>query len=151
GAFLETEAESGLPVANEYVYVKVKKGVGRVGDKMLIVHDEGQVMKLNDQVEGSIKAHKIEVNGDIQLTDASDAKLKSRSDREDYEVFRAIILHSTGLSLTNNALIPGEVQVVDLKPEGPTADVHAQIIGSTKLTTSALYGPGDIVFLNRGS
>jgi hypothetical protein len=150
GAFLETEKESGLPVPMQYVYVKLKKGLGHVGQKMLIVKDHGKLPKLNEQVEGKVTTHFIEVFGDLQIIEPAQAAFKKRRDRENYEAFRALILHATNLTLTNFDLIPGEVEYVDLSSNGPSSSVTAQILGSTKHKASALYGPGDIIFLNRG-
>src|SRR5262249_39827037 len=58
---------------------------------------------------------------------------------------------ATGLTLTGYALIPGDVQTVDLRRVGPPGNVSAQVIGSARNEASALYGPGDIVFINKGS
>lgn len=150
GKFLENEKESGLPVAMQYVYVKIKKGLGHEGQKLLIVKDHGRIAKMNSQVDGRISAHFIEVFGDLQLVEAAQSVTK-RGRQKDFDIFRALILHANSLSLTDFDLVPGEMQSVDLSANGPSGTTTAQIVGSAKLKNSALYGPGDIVFLNRGS
>ena len=151
GHFMETELESGLPMAMQYVYIKLRKGLGSVGQVLLIVEDHGSLRRLNTQVEKGLRSHFIEVFGDLKITELAKARFKNSSDNEKFEVFRALVLHATSLTLTNHALIQGKLEYVDLRPQGPTSSVTAQIVGSTKHKTSALYGPGDIVFLNRGS
>jgi hypothetical protein len=150
GQFLEAEKESGLPVVNQYVYVKLKKGTGRIGAKYLVVNDLGNVRKLNEQVEGEIKAHFIQIYSEVQISDHANGKL-SKSDAEKYDVFRALITHTTHLTISGSDLIPGQLETVQLNPSGPSAPTTAQVIGSFKLDSSALYGIGDIVFLNKGS
>jgi hypothetical protein len=151
GGLLETEKESGLPVVNQYVYLKLKKGAGVNGQKYLIVMDRGRIHKVNSQVEGKINAHMIEVLGDVQVAEQVEPHFTSSSDRENYNVYRALILHSMGLSLTGALLVPGEVETVNMSADGPDGTAVAQVIGSSKHEASALYGPGDIVFLNKGS
>ncbi|MGZ3722102.1 MAG: LysM peptidoglycan-binding domain-containing protein [Bdellovibrionales bacterium] len=151
GNFLESEKESGLPVPNQYIYVKIKKGTGQIGQKYLIVMDKGLIRKLNDQVEGHINARFIQVYGDIELTDTAPANFSRSRDRENYEVFRGLILHAISLTMTQYDLIPGQMQIVDMGKVGPEGTASAQILGSMKSHASALYGIGDIVFLNKGS
>lgn len=151
GSFMEIERESGLPLEGQHVYVKIKKGTGQVGQKYLIVKDMGIIPKLNAQVEGDINAHYIQVYGDLVLTDTAPATFHRSRDRENFEAFRAKLVHTTNLTLTGFHLIPGEVQIVDLSKEGPEGTAQAQILGSHKHEASALYGIGDIIFLNKGA
>ncbi len=150
GSFLENENESGLPVAMQYIFIKIKKGMGHIGQKMLIVKDHGILHKLNYQVEGDIKARFIEVFGDIEIVETAEP-VKNGPDKEKFDVYRALITHAFSLSILNYDLVPGKVDFVDLSASGPSGSVVAQVIGSSKDVTSALYGPGDIVFLNKGS
>ena len=151
GAFLETEKESGLPMPNQHIYVKMKKGVGQIGQKYLIVKDMGLIRKLNSQVEGKIDARFIQVYGDIELTDTAPTNFSRSSDKENYDVFRGLILHAINLTRSDFSLIPGQMQSVNMKAIGPEGSTTAQIIGSMKHEASALYGIGDIVFLNKGA
>src|SRR6185312_13774171 len=86
GGLLETEMESGLPIANQYVYLKLKKGAGVAGQKYLIVQDRGRIHKVNSQVEGRITAHMIEVLGDVQVAEQVEPHFSRSSDAENYNV-----------------------------------------------------------------
>ena len=151
GSFLEVEKESGLPVAMQYVYVKIKKGRGHVGEKLLMVKDHGVIRKLNEQVEGRITARFVQVFGDVELTELANSAFKSKWDTKEFDVYRALLTHAINLSLSEFDLIPGQVQIVDMGRGGPMGTTTAQVIGSAKSYSSALYGTGDIVFLNKGA
>lgn len=151
GTFLEPEKESGLPVVNQYVYVKMLKGTAHPGDKYLIVKDHGRIKKLNDQVEGKIEARFVQVYGDLVLGDLAQPNFRRSSDREHFEIFRAMILHTVNLTLTDYDLIPGEMQSVEMTRTGESGTINAQVIGSMKHQASAIYGQGDVVFVNKGS
>ncbi len=49
GHFLENDNEAGLPITNQYVYVKMKRGQGTTGMKALVVFDAGKLRRLNKQ------------------------------------------------------------------------------------------------------
>jgi hypothetical protein len=151
GTFLEVERESGLPVTMQYIYVKVKKGQGHIGDHFLMVKDMGKIQRLNDQLEGEMKAHFIQIFGEAEITDTVAANFSRSRDRKNFDVFRAVMVHATHLSYSTCDLIPGKLQVVDMSTNGPSGQASAQVIGSFKYETSALYGTGDIVFINKGS
>jgi hypothetical protein len=151
GYFLETDLESALPMANQYVYVKVKKGAGQPGAKMLVVHDAGKIKKINKRVDYDAEAYLMQVAGEIQLNEMVQAEFSKSSDRDSYDFYRALVTRATGLSGKNFALIPGELQIVDLTDAGPSGTAVAQIIGAEKHEASTLYGPGELVFLNRGT
>jgi hypothetical protein len=151
GSYLETEKESGLVVPMQYVYIKIKKGMGSAGTKLLIVKDMGKIRKMNSQVEGTITARFIEVFGDVELVEPAEPAFNKKSEGDKYEIYRAIVHHAINLTRQEYDLIPGAVESVDLTANGPTAPASAQVIGSNKHLASALYGPGDIVFLNKGS
>lgn len=151
GQFLENENESGLPVPNQHVYVKVKKGSGKVGERLLVVKDHGPIQSWHGKMAGEFKARFIEVYGDLELIEVAPSSFKDSEDAKNYDIYRALVLHATSLSLSKHDLIPGQVQMVEMSDQGPSGSVAANVIGSTKHKSSALYGPGDIVFLNKGS
>jgi hypothetical protein len=151
GVFLENEHESGVPVPNQYAYVKVNKGVGKAGLKMLIVKDHGLLKSKHDEISEDITANFIEIFGDLELVELAEGSFKDSEDREKFDIYRALFLHVNSLTRSNYDLIPGEVQDIDLSDQGPMGSAVAQVIGSSKDKTSVLYGPGEIVFLNRGS
>lgn len=149
GRFMETDLESALPVVNQYVYVKLNKGVGGPGQKLLVVRDVGRIRKQNRQVEMETRAYLIQITGEIELSE----KVESEDD-EEWDVYRALITKAFGLSgelAETTGLIAGSAQEMNLSFKGESGSASAQIIGSSKSASSGLFGAGDIVFLNKGS
>lgn len=149
GRFMEADLESSLPVVNQYVYVKVNKGTGGPGQKMLIVRDTGRIRKQNRQTEMETRAYMIQVVGELELSE----KVESE-DNEDWDVYRALMTKTFGLAgelAQTVGLISGAAEVVKLSFNGTPGSATAQIIGSHKSVSSSLYAAGDIVFLNKGS
>ncbi len=150
GQFMETDLESALPVVNQYVYVKLKKGNGGAGQKMLVVRDAGRIRKQNRQTEMDVDAYLIQIAGEIELSE----KVEAPDEDEDYDVYRALITKAFGLSgelAQTVGLIPGSAQEINLNPNGEPGTGTAQIIGSAKSVSSGLFAAGEIVFLNKGS
>jgi hypothetical protein len=145
GRFLEPDLESALPVVNQYVYIRIEKGKGSAGQKMLIVSDGGRLKKMNKQSD-DVTAYLVQVAGELELTEAAKG-----DDVEGDDVYRALITKTTGLAIKGHLLIPGEIQEVSLDYNGTPGTTEAQIIGNGKHSASSLYGPGEIVFLNKGS
>lgn len=150
GRFLENDNEAGLPIANQYVYVKVNKGQGSHGRRMLVVFDGGKLKRLNKQWDPDERPFLVQISAEIELREQVPAKFGS-SDKEKYDAYRAIVLKSTGLSAKECFLIPGKIQSISLDSTGNSANLEAQIIGSEKHSASALFAPGDLVFLNKGA
>lgn len=151
GSILEVDSEAALPVENQYIYVKVNKGMGQPGMKLLMVNDLGTIKKFNPQWNEKILARIIHINGEIQLSESVPAKFSKTRDIANMETWRALVTRSTGLGLKGSALIEGKLQVIDTTGKGTGGTANAQVIGSSNATTSALYGPGDLVFLNKGT
>jgi hypothetical protein len=151
GAYLESEKESSLPVQGEYIYVKVKKGQGQIGQKYLVIEMPSELKRSSDDLEERGPVYLVQIYGEIQLTEMAKAEFSRSRDREGFDCFRALLLKTTGLNVKGLALIPGQLGVVDLSAVGPKGQSDAQVIGSQRGASSVLYGPGDIVFLNRGS
>lgn len=151
GAFLETDNEATLIVENQYVFVKMDKGVGRPGMRLLVVRDIGPLKKVNPEIEEKIIGNVIQVFGEIELTEEAPSNFKKFRDKEDFQAFRALVIRSIGLTTKDASLIEGRLQVVDTRNNGKAGIADAYIIGSGKSTGGALYGTGDLVFLNKGS
>lgn len=151
GFFMENDTESGLPVVNQFVFIKVKKGLAHADQKLLIAHSAGKIKQVQDEFENDRPAYLIQTAGELKITEAMPSNFLRSRDREEFECFRAIMTKTTGLSLKDNALIPGEIQFVNLSAEGPHGTTQAEVLGSERNVTSMLYGQGDIVFLNKGS
>lgn len=151
GYFLENDTESGLPVINQYVYIKVNKGTAHVGDRFTIARDAGRVRTVTPDFNNYPRAYLVQVAGELQITESISADFNRSRDREKFDCFRALMTKTTGLSLKGMSLVAGGIPVVDLTPEGPRSEVSAEILGSEKHEASQLYGQGDIVFLNKGA
>lgn len=151
GEFMEADAEGGLPLPNQYVFVKMKKGTGAEGMRMLVVRDGGKIKKLNKQWEGDEEAYLVQVAAELEIREAVPAEFKRSRDRENYQAYRALITRTTGLSFKGFQLIPGTLQTLDLTMNGSHGVTTAQVIGSEKHEASAMFGQGDLVFLNKGS
>lgn len=150
GKFMEADIESALPTVNQYVYIKMNKGSGAPGQRMLVVRDMGRIRRLNRQTELDVRAYMIQIAGEIELSE----KVESDDDPEEWDVYRALITKAFGLAgeLSQTVgIIAGAAEVVNLSFNGTPGSARAQIIGSNKAVSSALYAAGEIVFLNKGS
>ncbi|NJL24234.1 MAG: hypothetical protein HC902_03000 [Calothrix sp. SM1_5_4] len=151
GNFLENDNEATLPVVNQYVYVKLKKGLGHVGQKLLIAKDAGKIRTVNSEFENEVPAYLVQVSGELELTEAVESQFSRSRDKREYDAFRGLITKTTGLSLRDFALIDGELSLVDLSAKGPRGTTTALVIGSERHPASMLFGEGDIIFLNKGN
>ncbi|MBX3021931.1 MAG: LysM peptidoglycan-binding domain-containing protein [Bdellovibrionales bacterium] len=152
GHFLENDKEAGLPVINQYVFIKVKKGRAQVGQKMMIVHDAGPIRRVSEYLDDDDRpAYLTQVAGELEITETATCKFNRSRDRENFDCYRALMTKTTGLSLKDNALVAGELPIVDLTPSNEHGTTVAQVLGSEKHNSSMLMGQGDLVFLNKGS
>ncbi len=145
GKFLETDMHTTLPVVNQYVYVQIEKGMGQAGQKMLIVRDGGKIKRQNSNVEIDGEAWIVQIAGEVELSEIVP------SEDDSYDVYRALVTKAVSLSTGEYGVIPGQVEQVDLSYMGTPGTTVAQVIGNGRSATSALFSPGDIVFLNKGS
>ena len=148
GTFMETDGEAALPVANQYVYVKLKKGAASVGSKMLVVKDAGRVRRVNKQWDTGEKAYLVQIAAELELTEVVPSKVDKKGD---VEAIRALVTRAVGISFVDHKIIAGQIQSVEINANGTAGHGEAQVIGSEKHPASLLYGPGELVFLNRGS
>lgn len=151
GKYQENDTEAGLPLPNQYVFVKMKKGTGAQGQKYLIVKDLGQIKRMNSVWNGKDKAYVIQVSAEIELTEPVQANYKRSKDSQEYDSWRALVTKATGLSAKDCEVIAGTLQVINTDKSGTQGSVEAQVIGSEFNKASAVFGPGDIVFINKGS
>ena len=150
GSFLENDNEAGLPITNQYVYVKMKRGVGQAGMKFLVVSDGGKLKRLNKQWAPDSRPYLVQITAEVELREVVPARFRG-SDKEKFEAYRALVTRTTGLSAKHSHIIPGSLQVVSLDNNGSQGTTEAQVIGSENHSASALFAPGDLVFLNKGS
>lgn len=151
GEFMENDTEAGLPIVNQYVYVKIKKGMASEGQKFLIVRDNGRIKRMIKQWDGKDKAHHVQIIAEVEIREPVPAEFKRNHDRSNYQAFRALVTRTTGLSSKDCVLIPGSMQVLDMSMNGSQGSTQAQIIGSENSPASALFGQGALVFLNKGT
>lgn len=149
GDYQETDGEFQLPVVNQYIYLRIRRGVGSPGQTVLIVKDTGNLHSMNPQWNDSrdLKIHHIQISGEAELVE----KVNEKKSNPQYDSYRALLKKTTGLSFVGHEVIPGQLQIVDMGTSGPSGTTQAQIIGSDRHVSSLLYGPGDVVFLSRGS
>jgi hypothetical protein len=150
GKFLENDNEAGLPITNQYVYVKIKKGAGHQGMKMLVVADGGKLKRLNRQWDPDERPWLVQITAEIELREQTPARFRG-SDKEEYDAYRALVTKTTGLSAKECFIIPGELQSISLNNTGNSGTTESQVIGSEKHGASALFAPGDLVFLSKGT
>jgi len=151
GYFLENDTEAGLPLVNQYVYVKVKKGQGQVGDKMMVVGNSGKLKQIGKQYTPRVEAFLVQISGEIELSSQAQGRQVAGVDLNEYDIYRALVTKTTGLSQKDYALVDGSIPVVDIAPEGPAGSVEARVIGSEIHVVSQLYGQGSVVFIDKGS
>lgn len=151
GFFLENDKEAGLPVVNQYVFVKMKKGQGQIGNRYMIIHSPGTIRRTTDTYDEEKEAYLMQVAGELEITERAVASFTRDNDKDGYDCFRALITKTTGLSLNSYGLIHGTIPVADLTKNGSHGTTQAQVIGSEKHVASMLYGQGDIVFLDKGT
>jgi hypothetical protein len=149
GIFEETDVEAELPIANQYVYLRLKRGTATPGQTVLIARQDGQIEEINPQwkKDSGLHIYHIQITGEAEITE----RVPSREDDKEHESFRALLTKTTGLNVRGNAIIHGRLETVDLSHNGSPGSATAQIIGSERHSASVLYGPGDIVFLSKGS
>lgn len=151
GEFMENDTEAGLPIVNQYVYVKMNKGTGSAGQRFLIVRDTGRVKRMHKQWSGDDEAYLIQIIAEVELRESVPAEFKKSKDRDSKDAFRALVTRTTGLSMKDCVLIPGTMQVLDMGVNGSHGSTSAQIIGSEASPASAVFGAGSLVFLNKGT
>lgn len=151
GKYQEGDSEAGLPIQNQYVYVKIKRGQAQAGQKFLIVRDAGQIKRMHKQWNGKDKMHLVQVAAEVELAETVTSNYRRSKDNDEYQTYRALITQATGLSIKGSDIISGSLKVIDTDPTSNYGSINAQIVGSEKSEASAVFGPGDLVFLNKGS
>ncbi|MCB0420955.1 MAG: LysM peptidoglycan-binding domain-containing protein [Bdellovibrionales bacterium] len=146
------EVETGYKVAAlfQYVYVKVKAGVARVGDSLLVVRNQG-LLKFPSNMKSEGDEYQYQIQGVLKLIDYSKLDRSEESDREPVEHFRALITEMIEPVLTGSQLMEGKIERYLVNLEGPRNRTVAQIIGGSKATNMRLFTEGSIAYLNRGA
>ena len=144
-----SEVEMGFNLASslQYVYVRMNKGEGDVGATYLSVLDRGQVKADRRIVKDTFLGIGIEVLGEVQLLE----KVSSEKNKEeDGDVYRALVTRTVSPVSVGSALIPGQIEKVDLSEEGERSQIVAQIVGGQFTNDRQLYGPQSFAYLNKG-
>ncbi|MCB0386238.1 MAG: hypothetical protein KDD43_12670, partial [Bdellovibrionales bacterium] len=146
------EAETGGISASDfqYVYVMVKKGMGKPGDKLLVIQETGPLERVSDLVEAKDNyGIGIEVQGVVSLSDL--VANKDSSLAEEYDLFRSLVLKAQNPINVGAKVVRGRVDQVSLVLSGPRSTVVAQIYGGTEDSKRRTFTAQSIAYLNRGS
>lgn len=146
------EVETGGLSASDYqyIYVTVKKGEGRSGQKLLVLKDIGELERSNEFVESqSNYGVSIEVQGVVSLSDT--VAIKDSSLAKEYDLFRAMVLRAHNPVSVGAKVIRGKVDQVSMAMTGPRSTVVAQIYGGAEDRKRKVFAPQSVAFLNRGS
>lgn len=147
GQLIEMESEWGLPISSQYVYVKLKRGEGRLQDKFIVVQDKGPLKKVSSSQDLSVKGHLIKVKAEIRL----ERVLQPEDGDSAYEYFRAQITRTLDMSEAGDILLRGTIQSALLDGKGSQSSIVADIMGGESEERSGLFGFGSYVFINKGA
>lgn len=148
GEVAEVEIGGLLATDFQYVYLKVKKGGARLGDKMLAIQESEELKRANEFIEKADSyGVAIEVQGVISLVDL----VPSEDLSDEYDLFRGLVMKAVNPVSVGSHLIKGDLQTVSLSNKGPSSSVVAQIIGGISNTRRQSFASQSIAFLNRGS
>lgn len=136
GEVVETEVD-GTQSVSEFQYITVRLSNG--SDKRLVAYDDSH--KITDPVGGS-SATLVEIQGEIEILEKV---------HESENIFRAKVLKSLDLIMAGAKLMPGRLQMFEVRSETPTTSVQARIIGGEYHKYQQLFGDNDFVVLSAGA
>ncbi|MEK6556004.1 MAG: LysM peptidoglycan-binding domain-containing protein, partial [Bdellovibrionota bacterium] len=144
-----SEVETGFNLASslQYVYVRMNRGEGEVGATYLSVMDRGAIKVDADVVKQRNLGFGIEVLGEVQLLEKVNSEKKNQNDGD---VYRALVTKTVSPVSVGSALIPAQIEQVNLSEKGSRSQIVAQIIGGQFSNERKLYGPQSFAFLNKG-
>ncbi|MBK7842189.1 MAG: LysM peptidoglycan-binding domain-containing protein [Bdellovibrionales bacterium] len=144
------EVESGglSAVSFQHIYVQVKRGQARVGDKLLIIRNMGPLERPNEFVEKlSFYGHGVEVQGEIALVE----NVQSKEFSFKTELFRALVIKAVNPIEVGSTLLKGVIERVNLLSVGRRSSIVAQIVGGMASSKRQTFYPQSVAYLNRGS
>jgi hypothetical protein len=144
------EAESGGISAAifQQIYVEVKRGQARVGDKLLVIKNTGLLQRPNEFVDKlSFYGHGVEIQGEIALLE----NVQSKEFSFKTELFRALVIKAVNPIDVGSQLLRGAIEKVNLISVERRSSVVAQIIGGMASSKRQTFYPQSIAYLNRGS
>ena len=146
------EAETGGLSASDfqYVYVQVKKGEGRSGDKFLVIQEGAPLQRSSHLIENTDNfGVGIEVQGVVSLVDS--VANNDDSVAEEFDLFRAIVTKAHNPVNVGAKLVKDRLSHVNMTTTGPRSSVVAQIYGGTEDPKRLVFTTQSIAYLNRGS
>ncbi|MCB0356031.1 MAG: LysM peptidoglycan-binding domain-containing protein, partial [Bdellovibrionales bacterium] len=146
GKIVGIEGGGTVAAQYQYVYIRVKKGSAREGDKFLVTYKKGPLRTENGVQEDAIIW---EVQGQITVGSQLQATKKYKSD--DFEVYRAIIDNSINVVSIGAELLRSDYTLVDINKKGRIPAVSGLIIGGEFDNKRNLLARESIAYMNIGS
>lgn len=133
-----SETEQGMKAASDrqFVYVKFKEPPAQ--SKYLVVEERGKIKDLTS----SKSANTIQVLGQLEVIElVNPAK----------NIYRAKSTQMLSHFLVGSVVVPGEVAIVSPTFEAPGQPIPAKIIGGANDLKRNIFGPQEIVYINKGA
>lgn len=133
-----SETEQGMKAASDrqFVYVKFKEPPSQ--SKYLVIEEKGKITDLTSPKT----ANTIQVLGQLEVIElVNPAK----------NIYRAKSTQMLSHFLVGSIVVPGEVAIVSPTFESPGQPLPAKIIGGANDLKRNLFGPQEIVYINKGS
>ncbi len=145
GTIAEIETGDQIASSYQYIYVRMKPGVGQIGAQYLAVANEGRVLSADPSIKGFL-GYSIRVQGEVQLIE----KVRAR-DPDKGQMYRALVLGIVNPVSVGAELIHGKIQNVSITENGPHSQIVAQIIGGSFFRQQLIYGNDSVAYINRGA
>ena len=145
GVIHEVEVGNRVATAYQYVFVRMRKGQAKVGDKLLVIQNQGQLISDNPDAGGDL-GYAVEIQGEIVLTERTQSEEEIRLG----ETFRALVTRIVNPVTVGSSVLMGEIRTVEITEKGPTKDVQAFIVGGQFSNRRKIIGSESLVYLNKG-
>lgn len=147
GRLVEVEGYENTATDNQYVYVRIEKGMAREGDRLLVTEANGKIRVDNNIVKEESLGVEISVLGSIKLQ----SQVASRVPSETHDLYRAFVEKSISNLRVGSEVRVGSLRKIPMSLEGPRSLVVAQITGGSYDTERNLFADQNIVYLSRGA
>lgn len=143
------EVEGGISTAADfqYIYLLVKSGSVREGERVLLTQTKRRLKADRDVIPDKNLGVEVEVLGAAKV----EGRVQMREPEEGYELLRALVEKAITNVVVGAEVRPGSLKTVDLAMDGPRSQVVAQISGGLQSYNQSLHGDQSIVFLSRGA
>lgn len=133
---------------HQYVYVAVDPAVAKVGERMLIIRNEGPVeFNSSSLPEVRTRPYRVKVIGELEITDETGQSLQK--DKQKWSYYKALIIKADNQVRQGDLLQMGRYTNVRVTQQGPRSDVVAEIISGINGGRAVIH-PRAFLFLDRG-